>query len=152
MVAHVLVIGLAVTGLVVASLLFIPLPGYYNVQVEVDSWTVSAVFVNDFGISAVNPSVTGQSTILDVGVLGGLGAPALEATFQMTVCVGSHCASKSAAEWFPTVPILNGGHLTVSNTFNIGYVPKGTYTVTAQLTQNGADVADGSATNFCVGC
>lgn len=151
MALKVVVLGLIVTGVVVASLLFIPLPGYYNVEVTVDSWTVSAFVVNDYGISSVSPQVTGQSTILDAGVLGGIGGPALEATFTMTVCVGSHCASKSAAEWFPTVPVLNGGHLTVSNSFNIGYVPTGTYTVTAQLTQSGNDVADGSSSGFVVG-
>ena len=151
MALKVVIYVLAALAVVVLVLAFVPLPGYYNVRVSVTSWTVSALIVNEYGISAVNPSVDGQSTILDFGVLGGLSGPALQATYDMTVCVGSHCTSKSASVWFPTVPILNGGQLSVTNTFTIGYVPSGTYPVTATLQVGGSTVASGSS-SICVGC
>jgi hypothetical protein len=141
-------IGVAVGLILVLSV--VPLPNSYNVEVEVQSYEISLILANDFGISSVQGNVQGQATVIDWGILGlGIGPPAISATFVMTVCVidSSHCASKSASQWFPTVPIINGGKLTATDNFIIGYVPGQCQApITVQLTQNGADVADGSGT------
>lgn len=144
-----IVIGVGVAAALLASI--VPLPGYYNVTVNVESYEVSAILVNVFGITSVQAHVAGQATLLDWGATGlGISGPALESQFVMTVCVGSHCTSKTRTEWFPTVPFVNGAQITASDSFTVGYVPAGSYSVTVTLTQSGSNVASGS-TSVVVG-
>ena len=137
-------------GVGVAAASFIPIPGYYNVQVDVTAQEVSLIFVNVFSISSVQAHVTGSSTLLDWGGLLGIGLPALSATFEMTVCLGAnHCTSKSATQWFPTIPIINGASVSATTQFALGYIPAGQYSISVTLTQNGGTVATGSG-SICV--
>jgi hypothetical protein len=112
----------------------------------VNSYQIGVVVGTVFGISGVSGSTAGQSTILDWAAwTAGFTGFQLTASFKMTVCLnpGNYCASKSATDWFTTIPIL-GGQVTASNTFLVGYVPAGSYTISAQLLDSGQDVADGS--------
>jgi hypothetical protein len=145
----VVAVALVVLLLIVGVLAVVPLPGYYDVKVSVGSWELSAIIVDDFGISSVNGQTTGQSSVVDLAALG-LAPPAITAVFKMTVCVGSACTSKSANQWFPSLPVINGGQLFVTNDFALGYVPAGDQPITVTLTQSGSTVATGSGT-MCVG-
>lgn len=151
MVAHPYVIaGIVVALLTVGALIVIPLPNQYNVKVTVVSTEVPLVIATYFQINSVDAKVSGQATVLDVGALS-LAGPALQATFSMTVCVGSQCTTASSSQWFPSVPIVNGAQVTATNTFTVGYVPGGQQHVTATLYQNGQSVASGDS-SICVAC
>ena len=147
MVAHPWIVATIITVLAFVAVIFLPLPGYYNVSVTVGTQEISLLLVNDFSITGVSGQTTGQSTILDLGTLLSLAPPALQATFTETVCVAGHCASRDASSWFTTVPVINGGHLESTNTFAIGYVPATCdATISVTLSQSGSTVATGSAT------
>jgi hypothetical protein len=150
-VAHAWVWAVVSLGVIIAVASFAPLPGYYDVQVSVTAGELALIFTTVFWIQSVNSHVTGQSTILDWGGLLGIGPPALTATFTMTVCLGSsHCTSKSENQWFPSIPIINGGSLTATTNFELGYIPAGNYPISVTLTQSGSSVATGSG-SICVG-
>lgn len=134
-------VGLALVGL----LSFTPLPGYYNVQVTVQSYEVSFIVANDYGISSVGSNVLGQSTVIDWNALG-LQLPSLYSIYTMTVCLnpGNHCASKGSSSWFPTVPFVNGQQIFATNQFTVGYVPSGNYSISVNLVSSGSTLASGT--------
>lgn len=143
MVIKAIVVSVAVALVIIGILSFTPLPGRYNVEVTVDSYELPLVLATDFGITSVTGQNIGQSTVIDWAVAG-IAPFAIDATFTMTVCVGSTCTSESSNTWFPSVPIIDGQSITATNTFKIGYVPGGEATISVTLTQSGSTVATGS--------
>lgn len=148
------IIGVLVTAVIIIGVLsFVPYPNTYNVQVSVTSSELSLLIVSDYNIVSVNGQTTGQSAILDWSAFGlGLTGPSLVSGFTMQVCVGqSHCASKSATVWFPTLPIISGQSIEATDVFTIGYVPGGNQPISVSLTDGGNQVASGTG-SLCVGC
>ena len=135
---------------------FVPIPGYSNVTVSVTAEEVSLVVADVFTISSVSGSTTGGSTVIDYAAASvlGISLPSVVSTFTMTVCLnpGNHCAQKSQSQWFPTVPFVNGQQLQATNSFVIGYVPSGHYSIAVTLSQSGQSVATGSASVCVPGC
>lgn len=152
-----IILLLIVAGGAVVAASVVPLPSVvgYNVSVTVGFQEVSYIIQNYFSITSVQGQTNGAATLLDWGGwFAGLntGPPALEAQFSATVCVGgTHCSTKTASQWFPTVPFINGASLSSSDTFNLAQVPGGTQQITVTLSQSGSQVASGSG-SMCVGC
>ena len=146
------IVVVAVAAVAVFS--FYPNPNRFNVNVEVTSEEVALLVTTYFSISSVTGQTSGHSPYLDwvawyqSGSLAPLGfaPPAINAEYKMTVCLtpGSYCASLGATQWFPSVPVINGGQVQATNHFTIGNVPSGTYTISATLFQTGSSVASGS--------
>lgn len=138
-VAAVVVVGFLAVGS------FVPLPGYFNVNVQVTAQEIPLLIGSYFSISSVQGSVKGPATLIDWGAAS-FALPALHATFTMTVCLnpGNHCTSKSASQWFTSIPVINGASVSATNTFTLGYIPSGQYSISVTLTQSGSTVATGS--------
>lgn len=150
--AHWLVWAVVASLALVGVLSFTPLPGHCNVNVNVGVSELSFIVGNEFSINGVNGQTAGAATILDWSAwLAGVGPPALQATFSMTVTLNGVTSQKSESEWFPTVPFVNGAQAFASDTFHLGQVPAGSGTISVTLYQSGQSVAAGSAP-FNVGC
>ncbi|MDE1821570.1 MAG: hypothetical protein KGI98_12085 [Euryarchaeota archaeon] len=141
-----------VVGVGVASV--VPYPGHCDVQVTVQNSDTAILVGNVYTITGVSGQTAGQSRIIDWQAIGlGFAPPAISATLTEKVTLSNgQSVSKSANALFPSVPVLNGQPLTASDTFTLGYVPTGTYTIQAELDQSGVgQVATGSGT-VTVGC
>jgi hypothetical protein len=144
---YVIVSILAVVAIVVA-LFFIPVPGYYDVAVTVKMTEVQSIVAVYYSVDSVSARTTGASSVIDIN---GLGIVWFTATSEISlqVCAGTHCKTVDETKLFPTVPTnLNFG---ATATVTLGYVPQGSYTVTATLTVNGANQGSGQTT-VCAGC
>jgi hypothetical protein len=142
-------IGVVVAAIITVIALAVIPSGNYDVTINVTSQEISLVVANYFSISGVQPAGSSPAAILDLNAFGfSFGPPALNAQFEMTVCltnsVASHCTSKSANQWFPTVPFINGATLTATNSFIVPSVPPGQYSIGVTLYQSGSSVASGS--------
>lgn len=116
----------------------------YDVNVTVTSWVIPYLVGEAIGISGVQASTVGSSPLIDlVAIEGSL----FSATWSMTVCVGSHCLTKTAVQWFPTVP--TSIQFSQTNTFELAYVPAGPQHVTVTLSGNG--MSSSGSTSVCVG-
>ena len=99
-------------------------------------------------ISSVVTVTAGSATILDINGLGIVWFTATS-SISLQVCAGTHCKTVDETKLFPTVPTnLNFG---ATSTVTLGYVPGGSYSVTAVLTVNGANQGSGQTT-VCAGC
>jgi hypothetical protein len=155
------ILVVAIVGIgVVAFASFVPLPDIgiqlFNSTVTVSSYEIPLAVGDAFGITSVTGHTTGGSTLIDWTALG-IGFPSIEAQFKMTVCEtpaggGPTCTSESASQWFPSIPILNGGQVTSTNSFVLGFVSPGSYGITVQLTDGGSVVATGSGSTCVPGC
>lgn len=144
-----IIAGLVSVVALLLILSFAPLPGYYNVAVTVDMEEVQALVVSYYQINSVNPSVTGQSTIIDWAGFGlSFTFGEITGQFKLTVCVGGTCSSATESKLLPSLPWNT--NLDVSDTLHLSYIHQGQYTVTATLYNNGAQVAQENAP-LCVG-
>jgi hypothetical protein len=142
----IIAIAVGVGFVLVAILSFVPVPNEYNVTVSVSSYEVGVLVGTIYGISGVSGSTTGPATVIDWTAIGLAFAFGISGSFTMTVCLNgpsSHCTSKSQDQWFASVPIL-GSQVTATNSFQLAYVPSGSYSISVTLTDNGANPATGS--------
>ena len=143
--------------LVFVALVFIPIPGYYNVKV-VTTVSQTCLLACQYAVTSVNPTVNGQATVIDIwgwfGITYTIAPPCINCQYKLVATLfgtgPSSGASASASESKFVSDLVNAG-TTDTVTLSIAYVQTGNYGVAIDLYQNGVDVAHGSG-NICVGC
>ena len=152
-VAHPWILAAVGTALALVLLSVIPLPwlGVHecNVATTVSMTEVQVVLVSYYQVNSVSPVVSGPSTIINWAALG-FTFLQVSAQFKLTVSLSNgQSATASETKFLPSLP--TNTNLGVTDTLTIGYVPAGSYAVTATLTDNGQSVGSGSG-SINVGC
>lgn len=141
-----LVVGIVALAAGVGLASFVPIPQVLgcNVSVNVGLLEVSAVFTTYFSVTSVGGQTNGGSTLINWGGLD-FAPPALSASFTLSATVAGHTGTRTGHQYFPSVPIINGGQLTASDVVNVGNIPDNTQQgISVALMQNGQTVATGS--------
>lgn len=143
---HIVVVAAIIAAAVLAVGSFAPLPGYYNVSTAVTMEVTSISFLTGqiaaYGINGVSPSTTGNSAVLDWSALCFICTSFITSSLSLKVCVGTHCNTISETK-FNSIADVEIGY-TVTDSVTVGYVPAGTYSVTATLYSSGSVAATGS--------
>lgn len=140
----IIVVVAAVAAILALSV--VPYPGHWNASVTVGSEELSVVIGTYWQITSVHSAQTGQSTVLDWSTLG-FTLFQTEGQFKMVATLSNgQTSSLSGTQLFPSIPVLNGGTFSATNTLKFSQVPTGTYDVSVVLYDNGANVASGSTT------
>jgi hypothetical protein len=128
----------------ILALLFVPIPGYYNVQVATTISETCIIFCS-YSVQSVNPTVTGSSTIFDIGLIfpgANIAAPCLNCQYKVTASLSDGQSSSGSESKFIS-NLLNFNYQDTV-TLLIGYVPASSYGVQVTVTLNGQTIATGS--------
>ena len=143
-----LVIGVAIV-VAFLVLVFLPIPGYSNVQVQVTLGETCILGFCYYSVNSVNPTVTGSATVIDLAILfpslfgQSIAGPCISCQYKLTVALSNgQSASGSETKFISNLFSINQQDTV---TLGIGYVNAGTYGITATLALNGATVATGSS-------